>query len=93
MLIDFGRVCKKTQNPPTLQEVKNWLKGRYEYTLYKTPRKVSNRLHYISPHEFHTLQADLMDVSSSASSNDGVKFLLTTIDIFFWFSRSFPAKI
>ena len=37
---------------------------------------------FLSPHPRHTLQADLMDVSSIADANDGNRLILTTVDVF-----------
>ena len=76
------RSLQSHPNNPDLDTVKEWLRGREEYTLHKSVPKNVSTLQFMVPHAHHTIQADLMDVSSISSINDGVKFLLTTVDVF-----------
>src|SRR5271155_1042554 len=62
--------------------VKDWLKGQSSYSLHKPARKRYTTRHYITSGINHQWQADLVDMQAYASDNDGVKHILTVIDLF-----------
>lgn len=66
----------------TRQEVTDWLASQDAYTLHKPLKQKFARRRTIVPGPSHQLQADLLDVRSRASSNDGTNYLLTAIDVF-----------
>jgi hypothetical protein len=59
-----------------------WLSGQDAYTLHRQARINFPRRPTIVRGPGVQLQADLMDVSSHAERNDGIKFLLTAVDAF-----------
>ena len=73
---------RNSRNKPSRTDVRQWLRSRPEYTLFKRTRKPKEYLHFVAPHPYHTLQADLMDVGAHSGANDGVKFILTSVDAF-----------
>lgn len=63
-------------------EVREWLAAQDAYTLHKTVRKNFKRNRVFAPRPLYQFQADLCDMSSLSKENDGMKFLLTVIDVF-----------
>lgn len=66
----------------TPDEVKDWLRKQYVYTLHHPARRnfKRNRVIVTSPHD--QIQADLVDMQMFKEQNDGVCFLLTCINSF-----------
>lgn len=62
-------------------QVRDWLSGEDAYTLHKGSRKRFQRRRVLVSGLNHQWQADLLDVREHAAVNDGVKFILTVIDI------------
>ena len=62
--------------------MREWLRLRPKYTLFKRTKKPLKYLRFVAAHPHHTLQADLMDVGALSAANDGTKFILTSIDAF-----------
>ena len=60
--------------------VKEWLSGQDAYTLNKPVSRKFPRSRLISPGLFIQNDIDLADVSNMAKDNDGVRFLLVSID-------------
>ena len=86
----FIKSLQGSTNPYPDRNVRQWLRGREEYTLHRPFTRVRETLSFLSPHPRHTLQADLMDVSSIAGANDGNRFILTTVDVFTGESSATP---
>lgn len=76
------RINKKISH----DEVKNFLKGNFVYTLHYPARRywLRNRVIVSKPHE--QAQMDLCDMTSLKNYNSGVNYLLTFIDCFSKFS-------
>ena len=64
-----------------LDKISEWLKSQPSYTLHRRVVKKFRRRKIIASGIDSIWQADLMDVSKTASSNNGIKFLLTVIDV------------
>ena len=60
--------------------VKKWLEGQDSYTLNKPLKRKFQRSRLISPGLFVQNDVDLADVSNLSEANDGVTFLLVSID-------------
>jgi hypothetical protein len=73
-------------------KTREWLSGQDAYTLHRQARKNFPRRPTIVRGPGVQLQADLMDVSSHAERNDGVKFLLTVVDCFSRLAWAVPLR-
>ena len=73
-------LAKKTKTKP--EKVKEWLQTQDAYTLHKPVKHKFPRRRVIVGGINHQWQADLVDVSRLSKFNDGIKFLLTCIDVF-----------
>ena len=80
----FGSHAKlaRALNDHRGEKTEAWLRGRDAYTLHRRRVRKFRRRPTIVSGPGVQLQADLMDVSSHADDNDGVKFLLTAVDVF-----------
>ena len=79
-------------NKIKLNDVKDFLKSSRGYTLHKT-RKLRwprNKTNALFPGEI--LQADLCDMQSLAPNNNGVKYILTAIDVYSQYAYAVPLK-
>lgn len=65
----------------TLKYVKEWLKGELTYTLHKQSRKNFKRNPVFVSRIDEQWQADLVDMQEYSSYNNGIKYILTVIDI------------
>jgi hypothetical protein len=74
------------------KKTREWLSGQDAYTLHRQARKTFPRRPTIVSGPGVQLQADLMDVSSHAERNDGVKFLLTVVDVFSRLAWAVPLR-
>ena len=82
------------QRHPTLKrtEVEEWARGVDAYTLHRPAKKKFKRRKTIVSGPGVQLQADLLDVGSGASVNDGVRYLLTIVDCFSRKAWAVPLK-
>lgn len=62
--------------------VRNWASSQDTYTLFKPVRRKFRRNYYIVTNINDLWESDLVDLQKLQKKNDGIKFLLTTIDIF-----------
>ena len=85
------RVAKKT-GVAKPGEVKPWLEQQDAYTLHRPVRKRSPRNPYNVDNIMDVWECDLVDVQALSWHNDGVKYLLTVIDVFSKFLHMFPLK-
>lgn len=76
----------------TLEDVDEWLRGETVYTLHRHARHKFPRNKTISHSVGEWCQADLADMQSYATSNDGFKYLLTFIDVFSKRATAVPIK-
>jgi hypothetical protein len=72
--------------------VKDWLRSQRTYTLHKVARKKYGKRRYASSGIDHFWQADLVDMQSWASQNDGYKYILTVVDVFSKYAWAEPIK-
>ena len=79
----FGGIqalAKKTKG--NQKQIKDWLESQDAYTLHKQVRYRFPRRKTIVSGPSQQWQADLIDVSRLSQHNQGIKFLLTCIDVF-----------
>ena len=77
----------------TLNDVKEFLSGRDEYTLHKRIFHKFPTQHIIIGGPNDTVQIDLIDMGKgSAKYNEGVTFILTLIDCFSKYAHAVPLK-
>jgi hypothetical protein len=62
------------------------------FTLHRHVRKQFSRKTYVVTNLMDMWEADLMDVQNIAKHNDGVKYLLSVIDVFSRFLHLVPPK-
>jgi len=85
------RVAKKTGVVKPCQ-VKPWLEQEDAYTLHRPVRKRSPRNPYCVDKIMDVWECDLIDVQALSRHNDGIKYLLTVIDVFSKFLHLIPRK-
>jgi len=73
-------------------EVKAYLSGEYTYTMHRPARKHFARNPTYVKGIDSQWQADLADLHSISADNDGVKYLLTVIDVFSKYAWAIPVK-
>lgn len=71
-----------SKNNVSPESVKNWISGQDTYTLFKPVRRKFKRNSYLVSNINDLWQSDLVDLQSLKEHNDGVNYLLTTIDVF-----------
>lgn len=77
----YKAVRREGRNDITLDDVKTWLRSQDTYTLHRSVSGIQCQF-----------DVDLSDVSSMSRHNDGIKFLLITIDVFSRFLWVVPLK-
>lgn len=89
----YGGVAKlsKISGIP-FRTVKNWLKSQDTYTLHKPVRHKFIRRKVLAYGIGDLMQCDLVDVSKLSKYNNGVKYLLTAIDVFSKYGYALPLK-
>ena len=85
------RVAKKTGVTKPGQ-VKPWLEQQDAYTLHRPVRKRFPRNPYSVDNIMDVLECDLVVVKPFSQHNEGVKYLLTVIDVFSKFLHMVPLK-
>jgi len=73
-------------------DIKTWLLKQDAYTLHRAVRKRFHRNSY-TVNINDVWESDLVDVQGLSKYNDGVKYLLTVIDVFSKFLHIIPLKI
>ena len=73
-------------------QVVAWLKGQPTYTLHRPARRHFRRNRVIVGGIDSQWQADLVDMQSVVKQNDGVRYLLTCIDIFSKYAWVVPIR-
>ena len=74
------------------QDVVEYLRGEQAYTLHKPARRHYQRNHIYVKGIDAQWQADLADMQGLARQNDGIRYLLTVIDVFSKFAWVEPVK-
>jgi len=85
------RVAKKTDVARPGQ-VKHWLEQQDAYILHSPVRKRFPRNPYSVDNIMDVWEYDLIDVKALSRHNDGVKYLLTVIDVFSKFLHKVPLR-
>lgn len=89
----FGGVEKLSKySGVSKKAVKQWLITQDTYTLHKPVKFKFRRRPVIAFGIGELLQADLVDMSKFAKYNNGIKFLLTILDVFSRYAYVFPLK-
>ena len=90
----FGGVHRlaKVLKDKSKNRTKKWLSAQDAYTLHRPVRRRFRRRRTIVRGPGVQVQADLMDVSSHAEHNDGIRFLLTIVDAFSRFAWVVPLR-
>jgi hypothetical protein len=73
-------------------DIKAWLLKQHAYTLHRALRKSFPRNTYTVNNINDMWESDLIDVQGLAKYNDGVKYLLSVIDVFSKFLHIVPLK-
>lgn len=76
------RELARSKVPLRDEVVDDWLSGQDAYTLHKPIASKFPRRKTIVSGPQQQLQADLVDVQRHSADNDGVRFILTAIDVF-----------
>ena len=74
--------ARETDPNISLQQVKEFLIAQPTYTLHRPYRKRFTRNKTIVQHIDYQWQADLADLNDIAAENDGIRYLLTVVDVF-----------
>ena len=74
------------------EDVVEYLRGEQAYTLHKPARRHYQRNHIYVGGIDAQWQADLADMQGLARQNDGMRYLLTVIDVFSKFASVEPVK-
>jgi transposase InsO family protein len=74
---------EKQKRKPAPSDIKAWLLKQDAYTLHRAVRKRFPRNPYTVNNINDVWENDLVDVQGLTIYNDGVKYLLTVIDVFF----------
>ena len=80
---NFKREVNKHNLKYKSKDVDDWLLKQEPYTLHKRIVNKFQRRNTITPGPEVQFQADLLDVQSHSKDNDGYKYILTAIDVFF----------
>ena len=76
----------------TKSDVLEWLKKQDSYTIHKPFNSKLPSRRVVVPHLNYLWQADLLDMKNISNENDGVKYLLTCIDVFSKLAWIIPLK-
>ena len=89
----FGGVDEFARNTKvSVKKARDWLKKQQTYTLFKPTRKRFNTRPYRVRYRDRLWQADLAQVDSISTSNNGYNFILTVIDVFSRYAWARPVK-
>jgi 2-methylisocitrate lyase-like PEP mutase family enzyme len=79
-----------TSGAKSLADVRAWLQSQDVYSFHKPVRKKFARNPYVVTNVMEMREADLLDVQNLSRYNVGVKYLLTSIDVFSKFLQIVP---
>jgi len=86
------KFAKSIDDTITLKHVKDWLSSRHEYSLYKESKSKFKRNRIYVSYINEQWEIDLLDYSSLSRFNNGVKYLITIIDVFSKYLYVIPIK-
>lgn len=72
------------------RDINDWLKSQDTHTLYKSVRRKFKRNRVYVECIDQQWDADLVDMQEIRNKNDGVKYILTVIDILSWYAWTRP---
>lgn len=75
-----------------IHKIRKWLQNKDDYSLQKPARRRFKRAQVVVSEPGEQLDVDLMDMQSLSKENDGIKFLLVSIDVFSRFAWVVPLK-
>lgn len=84
------RLARATQLP--IKVVRDWLMKQDVYTLHKPVRVNFRRRKVIAYGIGELMQCDLIDLSKLSKQNNGIKYVLTAIDVFSKYAYAIPLK-
>lgn len=89
----FGGIARlATATKVPYKDVKNWLIEQDVYSLHKPVRQNYRRRSTLAFGQNELWQADIVDMKKYAKENNGIKYLLTVIDVFTRFAYALPLK-
>jgi len=87
-----GQSTSKQKHKTSPADIKAWLLKQDAYTLHKALRKRFPRNPYTVNNINDVWESDLVDVQGLSKNKDGVKYLLTVIDVFSKFLHVIPLR-
>ena len=78
----MNTIEKEKKFKPTRTQVENWLDQQQSYTVHRQPVRRFRRSKVIVSGLYDQYDADLMSMESTASENDGYKYVLVVLDVF-----------
>ena len=88
----FYRFIRQEDVKISRKDLQEWLQDQPSYSLFKAVRKKVPRPSVIVPFKFFMLDADTLNLSQYADSNDGYKYVAVFIDILSHYLFTFPMK-
>ncbi len=85
-------ILTKYKNEIEKNKIKNWLNAQNTYTLHRPIRRKFPRLHYTVTNIDDVWEADLVELRSLKTYNDGISYLLVVIDVLSKFAWVEPLK-
>jgi hypothetical protein len=83
-------VEQSTSKQKQKADIKSWLLKQDAYTLHRAVRKRFPRNPYTVNNKTDVWESNLVDVQGLSKYNDGMKYLLTVIDVFSKFLHIVP---
>src|SRR5882757_2135686 len=74
--------AKNENKKISIYDVKDWLSGQDEYTLFRSVKRKFKRSPVRADYADNIWQMDTADVKHLQNDNDGIKFLFIIIDVF-----------
>lgn len=91
-LSNIWRVVRRKKASISKREVQDWLIAQDAYTIHKPFNSSTPGRKLITPGPNHLWQADLLDFQKTSAENEGIKYLLTIIDVFSKLAWVYPLK-
>ena len=77
-----SKLYQAVKNRYSLKQVRDWLQGQEAYSLHRPVRRTFPTNRVLVEGVDDQWDADLMDMSNYANSNNGIRYVLLVIDIF-----------
>lgn len=88
----YRGIASSTDRKVSKARIRKWLKTQPSYTLHRTVLKNFRRRKIVTQGLDYLHELDLMDVQKYSKANDGVRYLLVSIDTHSRFVRAQPLK-